>query len=367
MTVSLTGDCTVVPVQASDSFYSMVSDPQKTHHKDRDGHSPTLQQHHRPLLVGNINCTTQPSWPSRSTERFYTMALRHECRMCSARQVWEKAHPFTDWLCLCHLIPLQSRLEPPVDKTLTAVRSLNLDTRGVPIPRKNQVKMISSCPLPQADPEPGLEPGSGPGPGPGSSPKPSSSLDHDQMYSQITLPPERGTRKEKKSGGGVAPPYNPPAHPQEPEYSLPFDNIDATVMSNILKSSLAASADPAADPVYDSIDEMQIRNIFGSSGAGPTYTKAEHIYDEPEGCSLPASPPPSLYDDPEEVRGDAWKVMATTTDPKGHEFPYNPRVDDYAVPKRHQRAATVSLDPEEGSQGEEPKDSPYDNLNRNMM
>lgn len=197
---------------------------------------------------------------------------------------------------------------------------------------------------------------------PGSSPKPSSNLNQDQMYSQITLPPDRGTRKEKKGGGGVAPPYNPPPHPQEPEYSLPFDNIAANVMADILKSGLAASADPAADPVYDSIDEMQIRNVFGRIGVGSTGTKAEHIYDEPEGCSMAVRSPPSLYDDPEEVRGDAWKVMATTTDPKGHEFPYNPRVDDYAVPKRHIRAATVTVDAEEDSQGEEPKDSAYDNL-----
>lgn len=299
------GPQSTAAAQASDRLYSMVTEPQKGHHKDRDGHSPTHQHQHRPPL---------------------------------------------------------SRLEPPVDKTLTAVRSLTLDTRGLPIPRKNQVKMISSCPLPQAEPEPGPEPGPGPGPLPGSSPKPSSNLNQDQMYSQITLPPDRGTRKEKKGGGGMAPPYNPPPHPQEPEYSLPFDNIAASVMAEILKSGFAASADPAADPVYDSIDEMQIRNVFGSIAGGSTRTKAEHIYDEPEGCSMATRSPPCLYDDPEEVRGDAWKVMATTTDPKGQEFPYNPRVDDYAVPKRHNRAATVTVDEEEDSQEEEPKDSPYDNL-----
>lgn len=235
----------------------------------------------------------------------------------------------------------------------------------MPIPRKNQVKMISSCPLPQADTDPGTEPGPGSGPVPGSSPKPSSNMDQDQMYSQITLPQERATRKEKKGGGGVAPPYNPPSHPQEPEYSLPFDNIAANVMADILKSSLAASANSAIDPVYDSIDEMQIRNIFSNKAVGPTYAKPEHIYDEPEGCSVVVRPPLSVYDDPEEVRGDAWKVMATTSDPKGHEFPYNPRVDDYAVPKRHKRAATLDL--EEDSQGEEPENSPYDNVTTKMV
>lgn len=199
---------------------------------------------------------------------------------------------------------------------------------------------------------------------PGSSPKPSSNLNQDQMYSQITLPQERTTRKEKKAGGCVAPPYHP--QPQEPEYSLPFDNIASNVMADILKSGLAARADSAVDPVYDSIDEMQIRNIFSNKATRPNYSKAEHIYDEPEGRSGPVRPPTSVYDDPEEVRVDAWKVMATTTDPKGHEYPYNPQVDDYAVPKRHKRAATLTMDSEEESQGEEPQDSPYNNLAMKM-
>lgn len=42
----------------------------------------------------------------------------------------------------------QNRLAPPVDKTLTAVKSLTLENREPPVLRKNQVKMISSCPLP---------------------------------------------------------------------------------------------------------------------------------------------------------------------------------------------------------------------------
>lgn len=56
---SLTAVCTCVPVQESESFYSTVTDPHKGHHKDRDGHSPTHQQPHRPPLVGHANCRTQ--------------------------------------------------------------------------------------------------------------------------------------------------------------------------------------------------------------------------------------------------------------------------------------------------------------------
>lgn len=42
-------------VQAAAGVYSMVTDPQKAHHKDKD------QQYHRPPLVGTTNCRTQKS------------------------------------------------------------------------------------------------------------------------------------------------------------------------------------------------------------------------------------------------------------------------------------------------------------------
>lgn len=267
--------------------------------------------------------------------------------------------------CLCP----QSRLEPPVDKTLTAVKSLTLDTRGVPIPRKNQVKMISSCPLPHASPDPVPNPT----PGPGSSPKRSSNPD--QTYSQITLPAasEGGTRREKRGSS--------PLLPQEPEYSLPFDTIAANV-NDIHSSHQAHGAESGADPLYDSIDEMQIRNIFLSDAVESINRKVEHIYDEPEGCAAATAqkPPASVYDDPEEMRGEAWRIMGTAADPKGHEYPYNPRVDDYAVPKRPQRLLplTQSTNEEEGDGKEEPQekeeqqreedqDSPYNNVMVKMM
>lgn len=268
-----------------------------------------------------------------------------------------------------HLICPQSRLEPPVDKTLMAVKSLTLDTRGITVPRKNQVKMISSCPLPYAGPD--LSPGPSAAPGPSTSPGP------EQMYSQITVPAAavRGARMGKR-GSDVAPTCASPLIPQEPEYSLPFDTIASNVMANLLKSH-QAHAESGADPLYDSIDEMKIRNIFHSDPVGLTYGKVEHIYDEPEGCAAVATatanqePPTSVYDDPEEMRGDAWKIMGTTTDPKGHEYPYNPKADDYAVPKRPQRLLTQSTNEEERGGAEEPQEneeepreelSPYNNV-----
>ncbi|XP_029366340.1 docking protein 2 isoform X2 [Echeneis naucrates] len=255
-----------------------------------------------------------------------------------------------------------SRLEPPVDKVLTGVKSLTLDTRGVPIPRKNQVKMISSCPLP-ADPGPNQDHNSTQA---RLSPKLSSEQDLDQAYSQIDLvdTSEPDTfRERRKRKPGVAAPATAPQTSPDPEYSLPFDTINKSVMANILNHE-ARVYELGADPLYDCIDEMKIRNIFLSdtNDLGPTYRKVEHIYDEPEGCAMAAggkntAAPPSLYDDPEEMRGDAWRIMGTASDPKGHEYPYNPRVDDYAVPKRPQRAVPLREE-----QKEEQRDSPYNNV-----
>ncbi|XP_015250730.1 PREDICTED: docking protein 2-like [Cyprinodon variegatus] len=259
--------------------------------------------------------------------------------------------------------PQQSRLEPPVDKILTGVKSLTLDTRGVPIPRKNQVKMISSCPLPNASPESGSSlaagPGSNPNQNPRLSPKLSSNPNLEQTYSQITMTDVggRGTKKEKSTSAG-----SPPMLNRDPEYSLPFDTIASNVMSDILQSN---QDNPGADPLYDSIDEMKIRNIFRSEARTQesTYGKVDHIYDEPEGCAAAGgqkvTPHSSVYDDPEEMRGDAWRIMGTSADPKGHEYPYNPRVDDYAVPKRPKRvlASQQSLaKEEEQAQNQEEED-----------
>ncbi|XP_069001419.1 docking protein 2 isoform X1 [Embiotoca jacksoni] len=246
--------------------------------------------------------------------------------------------------------PPLARLEPPVDKTLTGVKSLTLDTRGVPVPRKHQVKMISSCPLPQA----GTESGPHLAPGP-ASPTPNPRLcpalgsGKEQTYSQIMLS-AAGIRGDRRSIS-VA----PPLIAKEPEYSLPFDTMAKNVMADVLD----AGQTRGADPLYDSIDEMKIRNIFLSAAIGPPYAKVEHIYDEPEGCAAATghtpAPPTSLYDDPEEMRGDAWRIMGTPADPKGHEYPYNPRVDDYAVPKRVHRAfaAAQSTNEEDGQEEEE--------------
>ncbi|KAM7415491.1 hypothetical protein PAMA_017818 [Pampus argenteus] len=293
-------------VQAADGVYSMVIEtPHMSHHKDKESAASSQQQQQRPQL---------------------------------------------------------SRLEPPLDKTLTGVKSLSLETRGALVPRKNQVKMIPSCPLLHAGPEPGPNPGPDSSNTPHARLSPKMSSNPEKAYSQISLPAaDRCTKKSKRGGGGMAAPCTPPVIIPEPEYSLPFDIIAKNVMASI-NSHQANSAELGADPLYDSIDEMKIRNVFPIGDAHSTqYRKVEHIYDEPEGCAAAATDtvkpdgPPSVYDDPEEMRGEAWRIMGTAADPKGHEYPYNPRVDDYAVPKRAQRVflATQSTEEEEEEEAEE--------------
>lgn len=225
-----------------------------------------------------------------------------------------------------------------MDKALTSVKSLNLDVRGGATPRKSQVKMISSCPLPQPSPDPGP----GPGPGPGSQSR-------DQTFSQGPPASEGGGRRECLP-------------PPEPEYSLPFDTVTAKAPE---VGGAAGGGEPGSDPLYDSIDEMLIRNIFLSDG-GSAPRKVEHIYDEPEGCAAPCLQVEhaSVYDDPEEMRGDAWRLKGTALDPKGHDPSYNLE-DAYAVPKRLHRkaAAPPSTTQEEGvEQAENAGDSPYTNV-----
>ncbi|XP_060927619.1 LOW QUALITY PROTEIN: docking protein 2-like [Limanda limanda] len=276
--------------------------------------------------------------------------------------------------------PPLCRLEPPVDQVLTGVKSLTLETRAFPVPRKTPVKMISSCPLPHAEPGPAPALGSTPSRDASQSPKLSSNPKPEQTYAQITqlAPRERGSKRERREGGGSLAP--PPGHlPQinpEPEYSLPFDTIDKNIMVDFLSSHQALES--GADPLYDSIDEIKIRNIIHSKDHAPepTHRKVDHIYDEPEGCAAAATGggnstvPSAVYDDPEEMRGDAWRNMGTADDPKGHEYPYDPRVDDYAVPKRPKRAFPDTQDTneeeeedeEEVQEEEEQRDSQYTNI-----
>ncbi|KAK3540008.1 hypothetical protein QTP70_022800 [Hemibagrus guttatus] len=244
--------------------------------------------------------------------------------------------------------PHRSRLETPTDKHLTGVKSLNLDMR--PLPRKNQVKNFRSCPLANTE---------------------------DEAYSRVTASlsdkeiPDRVVHEEQHQT------LRPCASSPDPEYSLPFDNINKKVMMDILVSShlgpqnepclsneTTDSNEKTVEPLYDSIDESAIRSFPQKPKRHASKYPVEHIYDEPEGCATMPHAPTALYDDPEEVRGNAWRTLGAVNDPSGHEFPYNAHVDDYAVPKPPRRARIPEQEIRKtGTQAKDEEDSsPYDNV-----
>ncbi|NXD83659.1 DOK2 protein, partial [Halcyon senegalensis] len=123
------------------------------------------------------------------------------------------------------------------------------------------------------------------------------------------------------------------------EYAIPFDTIAKTFVG-LQFGTLAHPPEKVLDPLYDSIKEAG-----GQAGnqppLRPTAAKPDHIYDEPE-----------------EVKGEAWRLQATPEEPTGHEYPYNPQRDDYAVPRRPVPVQQPFL-----LQGKEwLKDTEYDNV-----
>ncbi|NXI94261.1 DOK2 protein, partial [Psophia crepitans] len=113
----------------------------------------------------------------------------------------------------------------------------------------------------------------------------------------------------------------------ESEYAIPFDTIAKTFTAHKF-GTLACYPEDIPDPLYDSIREAEGR-AGKQPPLRPSAAKPEHIYDEPEGLSAH-----TVYDEPEEVKGEAWRLQAAPEEPSGHEYPYNPQRDDYAVPSR---------------------------------
>ncbi|KAG7231562.1 hypothetical protein INR49_011560, partial [Caranx melampygus] len=202
-----------------------------------------------------------------------------------------------------------ARLEPPGDK-FDWVKSLNLDTRGVSTPRKNQVKMISSCPLPHADPGP---PHCQLHPRPQLPPQPQPELQPDP---DRCTPRSRSRRarhgEERKERGppGPSPLRSPPQIPSTPS------------------PSTLSTERHGRHPDLPSAPCLRKRVPERGRRPRPTYSKVEHIYDEPEGCAAAATttreeihPPPLVYDDPEEMRGDAWRIRVQLLTPKVTSIP----------------------------------------------
>uniref|UniRef100_A0A670J5F1 Docking protein 2 n=1 Tax=Podarcis muralis TaxID=64176 RepID=A0A670J5F1_PODMU len=117
-----------------------------------------------------------------------------------------------------------------------------------------------------------------------------------------------------------------PAKPVEgPTASCPLSSTNCPYMEG-------SDAHPRREPQQESMSEYSepfdaISKSLGRLGLSPASLGLHHIYDDPEGLAH------LVYDEPQEFTGDAWKVQATPEDPIGHEYPYNPSLDDYSVPK----------------------------------
>ncbi|NWV32656.1 DOK2 protein, partial [Grantiella picta] len=125
-----------------------------------------------------------------------------------------------------------------------------------------------------------------------------------------TVPPDKSRRQD--------------AAKLESEYAVPFDTIAKSFLARQL-GALGCPQEGVPEPPGGPREAGGGQQPPGR----PTAPKPEHIYDEPEGLSAL-----SLYDEPEEVKGEAWRLQAAPEEPPGHEYPYNPQRDDYAVPKR---------------------------------
>lgn len=85
---------------------------------------------------------------------------------------------------------------------------------------------------------------------------------------------------------------------------MPFDAV-ARNLGKSFRGILAVPPQPLVDPLYDSIEDKPP-------------SRPDHIYDEPEGVAAL-----SLYDSPQEPRGEAWRRQAAADrDPSGLQHLY---------------------------------------------
>ncbi|XP_033012692.1 docking protein 2 [Lacerta agilis] len=120
--------------------------------------------------------------------------------------------------------------------------------------------------------------------------------------------------------GSDAHPRREPQQGSMSEYAEPFDAI----------SKSPGSSGGSCFPLPSTEEPPGAAGLHARTrglGLSPASLGLHHIYDDPEGLAH------LVYDEPQEFTGDAWKVQATPEDPVGHEYPYNPSLDDYSVPK----------------------------------
>lgn len=155
--------------------------------------------------------------------------------------------------------------------------------------------------------------------------KPTASCPLSSTKGVYTMLSEAQPRREPQSRPGVLEragktPLPQGRIPPESEYAEPFDALSRPRMGPEGSCPLCSSEKASTLPV-------SLGSRTGARDPGPARTGPEHIYDDPEGLVH------LVYDEPQEIKGEAWRLRATAEDPVGHEYPYNPSLDDYAVPK----------------------------------
>ncbi|XP_075457544.1 docking protein 2 isoform X2 [Ascaphus truei] len=126
--------------------------------------------------------------------------------------------------------------------------------------------------------------------------------------------------------------------PPESDYAVPFDKVARSLLASGF-GTLLQQPPP-----------QQVK--------GGKARRAEHIYDEP------VLPPP-VYDEPEVVRIDAWRTQGSDAHNAGYEYPYQPGLDDYAVPRGGDTRSGWGHEEEEKEEewgGEGATEREYDNI-----
>ncbi|KAJ7305336.1 hypothetical protein JRQ81_011257 [Phrynocephalus forsythii] len=135
--------------------------------------------------------------------------------------------------------------------------------------------------------------------------------------------PPHGPQPELRATEGSRKTLAPLAKvPAEGAYSEPFD-----ALSGSSREAEGGSSYPLPPKGREAPSPATSWRRTPRSGPAPASPRPDHIYDEPGALA------PVIYDEPQEYRGEAWKLQATAEDPVGYEYPYNPTLDDYSVPR----------------------------------
>lgn len=137
-------------------------------------------------------------------------------------------------------------------------------------------------------------------------------------------------------------------------YSDPVDSIKPTPMQNPWHRPPGDEGGGSKqEPFYADLYDRVTLDLTPRTGGltleprnrrPPDVTRAEHIYDEPEGrAGLPGIQPVTTLYDEARLDSQSWKSRGVE-EPQGHEVAYNPNMDDDGVPplgKTHLQSAVA--------------------------